>query len=174
MSGTTKNWPILDLGDDGFARRADAGVDDAYEDRVLGEVGSGAGEEARALGDVVGRDLVGDVDDADAGSDAIHDGFADADGVVFDVEVGHEADDFQGLRGGGGCGGVAGGEAEGDEGGGDDGENLDGGTGAWCKDTAIPGEGDWDEMEGDRGCGKKKRMSSTRHYVIVVVTRGGA
>ncbi len=42
---------------------------------------------------------MGDVDDADGGVDADHDGFADADGVVLDVEVGHEADDVLGLLG---------------------------------------------------------------------------
>ena len=87
------------VGDDGFAGAADGGVDDDYEDGVGGEVGSGAGEEASAFGDVVGRDLVGDVDDADGGVDADHYGFADADGVVFDVEVGHEAYDVLGLLG---------------------------------------------------------------------------
>ena len=87
------------VGDDGFAGAADGGVDDDDEDGVGGEVGRGAGEEAGAFGDVVGRDLVGDVDDADGGVDADHDGFADADGVVFDVEVGHEADDVLGLLG---------------------------------------------------------------------------
>ncbi len=92
------------MGDDGFAGAADGGVDDDDEDGVGGEVGRGAGEEASAFGDVVGRDLVGDVDDADAGVDGFHDGFADADGVVFDVEVGHEADDVLGLLGGE-CGG---------------------------------------------------------------------
>jgi len=54
---------------------------------------------------------VGDVDDADAGRDALHDGFADADGVVFDVEVGEEADDLERLWGGCGRGG-AGSQAE--------------------------------------------------------------
>ena len=32
-----------------------------------------------------------------AGIDDFHDGLADADGVVFDVEVGHEADDVLGV-----------------------------------------------------------------------------
>src|SRR6266550_3555991 len=58
------------------------------EDEVL--AAAGAGEEAGAFGDVVGRDLVGDVDDADTGIDANHDGLADADGVVLDVEVCHK------------------------------------------------------------------------------------
>jgi hypothetical protein len=38
--------------------------------------------------------LVRDVENADAGGDAVHDCLADTDRIVLDVEVGHEADDF--------------------------------------------------------------------------------
>ena len=84
------------LGDDRLASAADAGVDHNDEDRVFGEIGGGAGEKARALLDVERCNLLGDVDDADARRHAFHDRFADADGVVLDVEVGHEADGAQG------------------------------------------------------------------------------
>ncbi len=82
-------------GNDGLARRPDTGIDDDDENRVLRKVRRGAGQKACAHGDVVGLRLVGDVDNADAGGDAVHDCLADAYGIVFDVEVGHEADDFR-------------------------------------------------------------------------------
>ena len=78
--------------DDGFARGADAGIDNDDEDGSSGVVRRNGGEEARTFLDLKRRDLMSDVHDAGVGQDLQHDGFAERDGVIGGAEVGHEND----------------------------------------------------------------------------------
>ena len=47
-----------------------------------------------------GSDLMREIDNAKVGRDAIHDAFAESDGVVDDAEIGHEDDSWRRLHGG--------------------------------------------------------------------------
>ena len=47
---------------------------------------------ARTLGNLKWRDLVGDINHPRTGSNGVDDGFAEPDGIVLGVKVGHEAD----------------------------------------------------------------------------------
>ena len=111
--GENKKLAFVGLYDDGFARRADAGIYDRGEDGARRIVRRDAGEKARAVFNGVRGDLMGDVHDAGVRSDIEHDRFANGHGVIGGAEVGHEDDG--GARGGGrvyGSGGLRAGGAE--------------------------------------------------------------
>src|SRR5882724_6520402 len=77
---------LFGFGDDGFAAGAYAGVDDDQEDGVGRVVRGYAGEEAGGFFDGVGRDLVGDVGQADVGGNTKDYGAADGDGIIGGAE----------------------------------------------------------------------------------------
>ena len=74
---------------------ADAGVDDGEHHTAVGEVLHGAHEGEPAGPHVVGRQVVGDVDDAQTGREAQHHGLADADELVDEAVIGEEGDRLQ-------------------------------------------------------------------------------
>jgi len=83
---------LFGFDDDGFARSADARIDDGEKNGAGGIVRRNGGEKARGLFDLVRRDLMRDVHDARVGGDVDDYGFADGDGVVGGAEIGHEDD----------------------------------------------------------------------------------
>jgi hypothetical protein len=99
LSGRTKNWPTLDCAMIAL-RVLPTRIDHHHKDSIFGEVGCRTGEKTRALRNIERRHLVGDIDDVHPGSDPLHDRLADAHGVIFDVEVGHETDGAQGRLSG--------------------------------------------------------------------------
>ena len=84
--------PALDLGRDAAAVGADSRVDDREHDAVR-QVLHGPHEGERPGPDVEGRDLVGDVDDAQLGNEVEHHGVAHAHELVGPPVVGQERDE---------------------------------------------------------------------------------
>ncbi len=103
--GEDEVLPSFCFDDDGFARGADAGVDDRNENGSGGIVRRHGFEKARAFFDSKRRDTVSDVHDSGVGGDADHDGFADGHGIVGGAEVGHKDDGW--ARAGFGSGRIA-------------------------------------------------------------------
>ncbi len=99
--GQDKVLSFFRFDDDGFARSADAGIDDAKKNGASGIVGSNGGKESGAFFDLERRDLMGDVHDANVGRNVQDDGFAESDGVVGGAEVGDEDDGGTRSRGSG-------------------------------------------------------------------------
>ncbi len=88
--GKHKELASLGPDDDCLARAAHSRIDDADENGSSGKIRRGSKEKAGAVGDGKGGDLMGQVDDAQIGRDAVHDAFAKSDRVVDDTEIGHE------------------------------------------------------------------------------------
>ena len=80
------------LDGDESSRRPDAGVDDGEHDGGLGEVLDRPHQRERTGAHVVGRKLVGEVDDRQVGGDAEHDALAHADELVPEPVVRQESD----------------------------------------------------------------------------------
>jgi hypothetical protein len=86
-----------DLDGDGAARRADAGIDDR-EHHPGAEVLRRPAQGEAAGSHVVGRDLVGEVDDGDVGSDGADHGLHDTDELVTRAVVRQEGDRVEPVR----------------------------------------------------------------------------
>src|ERR1019366_1426919 len=88
--GQHEELPALRFRDHSPARTADAGIDDRHEYCSGREVGRGAEEEASAVSNRKSIYLVGEIDNAEMGCDAIHDALAEGHRIVRDAEIGHE------------------------------------------------------------------------------------
>ena len=90
--GQNEILALLSFDDDGFARSANAGIDDGEKNGAGGVVRRNGCEKARRFFDLIWRHLMRDVHDARVGGDVDDYGFADGGGVVGGAEIGHEDD----------------------------------------------------------------------------------
>jgi len=73
-------------------RTAYAGVDHDHVDGALGEIRPGFSDDKGGLGNIVGRDIMADIDDASGGGDARDDAFHDPHKVVGMPEIRGKSD----------------------------------------------------------------------------------
>src|SRR5712692_7022161 len=85
----TNEEPFTGMEGNGSTRAADAGVYHAHKDRVGGEIAVGGGQNPRAGGDTLWRDVVGEIDDAYIGRNAGNHAFHYADIRFTGAKVGH-------------------------------------------------------------------------------------